>query len=203
MSAPEIFHIQESNIEISLLRQAAEILIGGGVIAFPTETVYGIGCLISNKEAVNRIYSIKGRDRGKPLAVYLSDNRSLRDAIEGITPVADKLISAFLPGPLTLIFQNKEGKSTGYRISPNPVLRKLLELLPGPLVGTSANRSGGKDPTTADEVMNSIGESIDAIIDSGPGTGDIPSTVVDCTGEVPVVLREGRISAKEIELALK
>ena len=201
MRAPEIFHIQEGNIDISILRQAAEILIGGGVIAFPTETVYGIGCLMSNKEAVNRIYSIKERDRKKPLAVYLPGKRSLRDAIQSITPVAEKLISAFLPGPLTLIFRNKEGKSTGYRISLNPVLGNLLDLLPEPMIGTSANKSGGKDPITADEVMNSIGESIDAIIDSGPGTSAIPSTVVDCTGEVPIVLREGRISAEEIEFA--
>jgi len=203
MTSPNILHIPEDNIDPSLIRKAADILIGGGIVAFPTETVYGVGCLMSNEKAIERIYSIKGRAGEKPLAVYLPDNRSLRAATTNRTPAADKLISSFLPGPLTLILHNSEGVPTGYRVSPNTVLKAVLQLLPEPIVGTSANKSGEKDPTTVEQVKNAIGDSIDAIIDSGPRTDPTPSTVVDCTAKTPLILREGRIPSEQIQLALK
>ena len=203
MASPRIIQIHEDRIDTDGLREVCEILSRGGIAAFPTETVYGIGCLKSISSAVERIYTVKGREQRKPLAVYLPDISSLRGVVEEVSPQAEKLISSFLPGSVTLIMKNKEGIPTGYRVSPNTVLKSLLELLPEPIVGTSANKSGEKDPVDAEEVQRALGDSIDVIIDSGPCTNPVPSTVVDCTGAAPVILREGRISVREIQLVLK
>ena len=203
MTSPKILQIREDKVDTDQLQEACEILIRGGIAAFPTETVYGIGCLNSISSAVERIYTVKGREQRKPLAVYLPGISSLRKEVKEISTKAEKLIYAFLPGPVTLIMKNKEGIPTGYRVSPNAVLKSLLELLPEPIVGTSANKSGEKDPVDAEEVQRALGDSIDVIIDSGPSVNPVPSTVIDCTGAEPVILREGRISSREIQLVLK
>ncbi len=203
MSGPRILHVPGNASDEGALRQAAEVLEAGGVIAFPTETVYGIGCLESNREGIERIYSVKGREHRKPLAVYLPDPDSVREIAGKITASAEKLIRRFLPGPLTLILPDIRGEAIGYRVSSNLVLRELLGLISEPMLGTSANRSGERDSTSAEEVAESVGWGIDAIIDSGTCAGAIPSTVVDCTSEPPGILREGLIAAVEIEVALK
>jgi L-threonylcarbamoyladenylate synthase len=202
MTQPVILRITDSNLDPKLLRGAAAILTDGGIIAFPTETVYGIGCLLSYKKSIERIYAVKGRDFNKPLAIYLANLEALRAEAQDISPSAAILINRFLPGALTVILRNKDGIPTGYRISPHKVLLSLLELLPVPIVGTSANKSGEKDPVSANEVIESIGEKLDLIIDSGPCLERIPSTVVDCTCGRPKILREGKILRQDIEQAL-
>ena len=202
MPRPLILNISEQNPDKKLLQQAADVLKEGGIIAFPTETVYGIGCLLSYRKSIERIYSIKGRDFNKPLAVYLSNTNALRDEAKEISVSAEKLIRKFLPGTLTIILFNKENVPTGYRISPHKVLLSLLEILPVPMVGTSANKSGEKDSITASEVIVSLGDKLDLIIDSGVCLERVPSTVVDCTSDPPIILREGKIRKQEIYLEL-
>lgn len=202
MAQSLIFKISEQNPDKKLLQQAAAVLKEGGIIAFPTETVYGIGCLLSYRKSIERIYSIKGRDFNKPLAVYLSNTDALRDEVKEISVSAEKLIQKFLPGALTIILHNKEGVPTGYRISPHKVLLSLLDLMTVPIVGTSANKSGEKDPVTAGEVIASLGDNLELIIDSGQCPERMPSTVVDCTVEPPKILREGKIPKEEIYSAL-
>lgn len=197
MASPSIIRISPLDPPQDLLRHAVETLVAGGVIAFPTETVYGIGCLRSKEAAIRRIYEMKGRGWDKPLAVYLPDNESLANEAQ-INEIAQKLIGKFLPGPLTIILCDRTGEKTGYRISPHPVLKGLLRALPGPLVGTSANKSGEAESVTAREVQDSFNTGLDLIIDSGPSAPAPPSTVVDCTGRAPIILREGAVPASEI-----
>jgi len=201
MTKPIILTISENNIDIKLIREAARVVREGGIIAFPTETVYGIGCLRPYQDSIKRIYEIKGRDFNKPLAVYLPDTKRLRKIVDDISPAADTLIRKFLPGPLTIILKNEIGEPTGFRISPQKVLRKLLGEFLDPMVGTSANKSGERDPVNAEEVIASLGDDLDLVIDSGPCTERLPSTVVDCTGTTPKILREGKVTANELLLA--
>ena len=202
MRSPEIIQVDALDPDTWLLRRAASVLNEGGIIVFPTETVYGMGCLLSRKGAARRIYKIKGRDWNKPLAVYLHDVPSLEREVTALSDAAQRLIHMFLPGPLTLILKNREGTPTGYRISPHKPLMALLRQLPEPMVGTSANLSGGKDPSSVGDIAPELMRSVGAVIDSGVRPSSTPSTVVDCTGEDPVILREGRLSRGDIEAAL-
>ena len=201
MSPASIIKIAIDDPRPDLLDFAVKSLTSGGVIAFPTETVYGIGCLRSMGGSIKRIYDIKGRNWDKPLAVYLPDSDALMKEAE-VTSYAGDLIRSFLPGPMTIILNNSKGQKTGCRVVPHPVVLALLKMLPEPMLGTSANKSGEPECLSATEVFNCLGDGLDLIIDSGCCESQVPSTVVDCTGPEPVVLREGAIPAKDIRDAL-
>jgi L-threonylcarbamoyladenylate synthase len=182
------------------LQSAEKILKSGGVIAFPTDTVYGVGALVSNREAISRIYAVKGRGKEKALPVMISNPSELDQVARQPDIKVGRMVEHFWPGPLTVVLQRHPALPTeissletvGIRV---PEYRFVLDLLAavGPMAVTSANRSGDASPTSASQVLAGLGGRIDLLIDGGTTPGDQPSTVVDCTGEYPRILRAGPI----------
>jgi L-threonylcarbamoyladenylate synthase len=187
----------------SSLREAALVVQRDGVIAFPTETFYGLGANPFAERAVRRVIALKGRpETAGPILVLIRSRADLDTLVAEITPTAERLMEACWPGPLTLVFRASAavpasltaGTGTiGLRLSAHPDVRRLLEALGGPLTGTSANRSGHPPATTADEVQRALGDGVDLILDGGATSGGLPSTVLDTTVMPPRILREGRI----------
>jgi L-threonylcarbamoyladenylate synthase len=185
------------------LRGAAGIVREGGVIAFPTETFYGLGVCPFDARAVRRIFDLKGRAfKDAPILVLIRSRADLAALVSEITPAAERLMEACWPGPLTLVFHAAEavpsvltaGTGTiGVRLPAHPDVQRLLEAVGGPLTGTSANYSGRPPATTAEEVERVFGVGVDAILNGGATPGGLPSTVVDTTVSPPRVIREGRV----------
>jgi L-threonylcarbamoyladenylate synthase len=188
---------------------ALHVLGIGGLVSFPTDTVYGVGALAFDGTAVESIYAAKDRPNEKAIPVLLSDASELEKVASRVPAMAFRLASRFWPGPLTLVVPKNlalpdsiSAKDTvGVRIPDNTVARTLLRAT-GPLAVTSANISGGKNPTTAEEVFAQLNGRIELILDGGRTAGGVASTVVDCTQIEPVVLRVGPISLEEINSVL-
>ena len=190
------------------IEKGIAILKQGGLVAFPTDTVYGLGACAYIPQAVERVYQVKGRARDMALPLLVANNTQISEVAENIPLVAWLLIRRFLPGALTLVLPKSKsvpdvvtagGKTVGVRIPAHPVPIALIEGLAAPIVGTSANLTGQPSPLTADEVYAQLGDKVDLIIDGGRCPGGRESTVVDVTGETPVVLREGAISIEELK----
>ncbi|WP_407269290.1 L-threonylcarbamoyladenylate synthase [Radiobacillus sp. PE A8.2] len=188
--------------------EAAELLQKEQVIAFPTETVYGLGANASNERAVSKIFEAKGRPSDNPLIVHVANAEQINHYVTTIPEVAKQLIEAFMPGPLTIILPSNgtiaqtvtAGLSTiAIRIPDHPVAQALLKATQLPLAAPSANRSGRPSPTTAAHVHNDLDGRIAGILDAGPTGVGVESTVVDCTSEVPTILRPGGITLEQLE----
>jgi L-threonylcarbamoyladenylate synthase len=188
---------------------AARIVERGGLVIYPTETVYGLGCDPFNVEAVKRILKVKG-DRRKPLPV-LAASIGDADKIAFISQIGKRLAAKFWPGPLTLVFPKKSAlsdvvtfgrDSVGLRIPDNKLALHLISLSGGLLIGSSANRTGEEPPRTVQEISGELKERVDVVLDGGATAQVRPSTVADLTSEKPRILREGPISLKEILDAL-
>ncbi len=190
------------------LSKAAEIIKKGGLVAFPTETVYGIGADAFNEEAVSNIFKAKGRPADNPLIVHVSDINMIDKLVKYIPDSARILMDAFMPGPITLIMKKSEivnktvtgGLDTvAVRFPAHPAARKLIELSETPIPAPSANLSGKPSPTIAKHVADDMTGRIEAIIDGGECSEGLESTVVDCTGEIPLILRPGIITLEDIQ----
>jgi len=188
--------------------RAIEILKNGGVVAFPTDTVYGLGCDVFNVQAVERIYQLKRRSRHLPLPVLLADLTQLDDIVASVPETARYFMKRFWPGGLTLVLPKKDtlpdiitagSKEVAVRIPDHVVPVSLIRGLGAPIIGTSANVSDMPSPLTAQEVEHQLDSQVDLIIDMGKCPGGLESTVVDVTGEMPVILRRGVISEEEIK----
>jgi L-threonylcarbamoyladenylate synthase len=188
------------------VEQAADILREGGVVAYPTDTVYGLGADAYHDEAVRKIYAVKQRPAGLPLPILLADADQLRRISMG-NPLAERLIERFWPGGLTIVMYKSEdfkslvlagGVKIGVRVPAHPVPRALSRLLGRPLVGTSANLHDATVTLTAAEVRDQLGGNIGFIIDAGPCPGGIESTIIDVTLTPPRILRQGIIPASEV-----
>ena len=192
----------------SALVAALEVLRAGGLVAFPTDTVYGLGALAFEGQAVARLYLAKERGIEKAIPVLLGEASAL-ETVGSSSAMARRLAEAFWPGPLTLVVLKRPevpdavglAGTVGVRVPNHPVALRLLEAA-GPLATSSANRSGSSSPCTADEVRAELDDRIDLVLDGGECPGGRPSTVVDCTGSEPVVLREGPVSMGQIQAAL-
>jgi len=190
------------------VRRAAEILRAGGLVAFPTETVYGLGADASNPDAVARLYKVKGRPTEHPVIVHFdSMERALAWARE-VPQEARTLASRFWPGPLTLILKASEKAkpfitggqpSVGLRVPSHPVAQQLLKAFGGGIAAPSANRFGHVSPTTAPHVREDLGSDVDLVLDGGASEVGIESTIVDLSGAGAVLLRPGRITREELE----
>ncbi len=176
------------------LTRAAQLLRGGGVVAFPTDTVYGLGADASDEVAQKRIFAIKGRPVGMPLILMAAAESQLEGWVH-IDTRAEQFIRRWWPGPLTVILHAPGGRTMGVRIPQNEVALELLRAA-GPLMTTSANLHGKEPAMTADEASELGG--LAAVIDGGRAPGGTPSTVLDLTGPEPHVLREGAISANDL-----
>ncbi|MBX9971538.1 L-threonylcarbamoyladenylate synthase [Cytobacillus firmus] len=193
----------------SQFSQAADLLKNNEVVAFPTETVYGLGGNAENDEAVRKIFEAKGRPSDNPLIIHIADKAQLDAFVTEIPQNAQALMDRFWPGPLTLIFNHKEGVLSHYataglstvavRMPDHSVALALLEKTGLPIAAPSANRSGRPSPTTADHVWEDLNGRIAGLVDGGPTGVGVESTVVDCTGEVPVILRPGGITREQLE----
>ncbi len=185
---------------------ASRTVKNGGLVIYPTDTVYGLGCDPLNPEAVKRVLNAKGEKRKKPLPVLASSKEQV-ERIAFLSEKARKIAEKFWPGSLTLVLPKKRAlpdvvalnlDSVGVRVPRHETALQLISLSGGLLVGTSANRTGGKPPRTAQEAADQIGEEVDIIIDGGPAALGVSSTVVDLTADTPRILREGPVSLKEI-----
>jgi L-threonylcarbamoyladenylate synthase len=193
------------------IEAGSRCLSAGGLVAFPTETVYGLGADAGNGEAVARLYAAKGRPSFNPLIAHVADIGSAR-RIGIFTPAAEKLAAAFWPGPLTLVLAKQPDcdiadlalaglDTVGLRVPAHPVARELLKTFKGAVVAPSANRSGHVSPTSATHVLADLRGRIDLIIDAGPCAVGVESTIVSCV-EQPALLRPGGIPRDAIERAL-
>jgi L-threonylcarbamoyladenylate synthase len=189
------------------IKKGIKILRQGGVIAFPTDTVYGLGAGAYIESAVARIYDVKKRSRDVALPLLLSDVSQIHEVAREVRPYAWHLIKAFMPGALTIIVYRSKavkdivtsgGDSVAIRIPDHPVVKALIEGCGMPVVGTSANLSGHPTCSTVAEVRQDLGDTVDLIIDTVPPPQGIESTVVDVTQEVAIILREGAIKKADI-----
>lgn len=191
------------------LPRALAILRGGGLVAFPTDTVYGVGALAFDAAAVEKIYEAKGRSTEKAIPILLGDAADLEQVTAQVSEMALRLAARFWPGPLTLVVPKPPNlpaiisptSTVGVRVPDHPVARALLRAA-GPMAVTSANLSGQASPCTAEEVLVQLGRRIELIIDGGKTPDGVPSTVVNCTGAEPQILREGPITLAQIKAIL-
>ncbi len=193
------------------IQQAINCLKTGGIVGFPTETVFGLGADATSPSAVNRVYAAKGRPRNHPLILHLSGLDKADRWVANIPPVARVLGEKFWPGPLTLVFKSKgevarhfcgEQDTIAIRVPSNPIARELINGLGGGIVGPSANRFGRLSPTSPQDVFQELGGKVDIIIKGETCPIGIESTIVDVSREVPVILRPGMIDQRQISLAL-
>jgi len=196
------------NADPAGVRKVAQVILQGGVAAFPTETFYGLGADVRNETALQKIFQIKGREENKPLLVLIAEQEWLPGLVRNIPPVAKPLMEKFWPGPLTLIFEASSELSglltagtgtVGVRVSPHPVAQSLVRAVGRAITATSANLSGQPGASGAAEVLRTIGERVDAILDGGPTVGGLGSTVVDVSGSSFRILRQGALSRPELQ----
>jgi len=199
---------EEHELE-SAVREAVEVLRGGGLVAFPTDTVYGLGALAFSGAAVGRLYRVKGRDREKSVPVLLSGLDQLEQVALEPSPEALRLARHFWPGPLTIVLRRQPGlpatvsatATVGVRVPDHPLARALLAAA-GPMAVTSANRSGGPSRLTAAHVLGDLGGKIEMVLDGGRSPGGRPSTVVECLAGSLTLIREGPLSLTRLQEAL-
>lgn len=191
------------------LTQAAQLLRSGETVAFPTDTVYGLGANAYQDTAVQKIYTAKGRPSDKPLILLIHDKTQLLQFTDTISDAAQRLMDAFWPGPLTLIFPLRDGivstevtrgkASIGVRMPNHAAALELLRLADVPVAAPSANLSGNPSPVTAEQVAHDLEGRIAAIVDGGPCKIGEASTILDLSTDPPVILRQGAISKEQLE----
>lgn len=192
------------------IARAADVLRHGGLVVFPTDTVYGVGALAWDVAAVQRIYTAKERPPDKPLQLMLARVEDM-DAVAEVTPIARALAERFLPGGLTLVLRRKPnvpdavtagGETVAVRVPDHPIVRALVEALGAPLAATSANRSGEPAPVDAEGARAQLGSRVEFVLDGGRCPQAKESTIVDVTTSPPQVLREGAVPTAVIEAFL-
>lgn len=204
----KILKIDRQNFKDADLDQAGEIIRNGGLVAFPTETVYGLGGNAYDPEAASRIYAAKGRPSDNPLIVHIADMDGLSEIVADVPDTAKKLADAFWPGPMTLVLKKKPSvpdRTTGgldtvaVRMPVDEIARTLIRASKVPVAAPSANRSGRPSTTTAAHCIEDLDGRIDMIIDGGSVHIGLESTIVDLTGEIPMLLRPGAITLEMLE----
>lgn len=204
----EVLRVDRDRPDAAAMARAGAVLRSGGLVAFPTETVYGLGADARHAEAVARIYAAKGRPADNPLIVHVAELAGLAAVAASVPPLAGMLAARFWPGPLTLVVDAAEGlppQTTGglttvaVRMPDHPVALALLAAAAVPVAAPSANRSGRPSPTSAAHVQADFDEdAVDLLVDGGPAGIGIESTVVDARGTDPVVLREGAVTREQL-----
>jgi L-threonylcarbamoyladenylate synthase len=193
------------------VRRAAQILRDGGLVAFPTETVYGLGADAANPKAIERLYAVKRRPAEHPVIVHFADAETAFGWAREAPDAARKLAARFWPGPLTLILKRSAQAndfvtggqdSVGLRVPSHPVAQELLKEFDGAVAAPSANRFGLVSPTTAAHVREDLGADVDLVLEGGPSEVGIESTIVDLSAGSPVLLRPGHLSREDLEAAL-
>lgn len=208
--ADRLFRIAPDRPDVDVIEHAMFTLLEGGIVAVPTDTVYGIAVDATNAEAVERLYRLKGRSRQKALAILVHNTDMLSRLVTRFPERVEELIEEFWPGSLTVIFPKPLGalagvsatRSIGVRIPDHNTTLALISMIARPLATTSANLSGEPAATTAEEVISVFGDSLDCILDAGPAPGTVASTVLSVVEEPYQILREGAVSRSELEKVL-
>ncbi len=191
--------------------RTAQAIMDGGVVVYPTETVYGLGANALEPKIVEKVYGIKERQKSNPILVLIPDRESLEELATGIPEVAEKLMEKFWPGPLTIVFKASPIVSPiltagtgkiGVRLSSDSFCREVLGICRIPITSTSANLSGEPNPDTIGIINRKVLDSVDLVVDAGKLTSQTPSTVVDVTNGKAKLLREGAVEFKKIQEAL-
>lgn len=207
-----VYGIDPRRPEPDLIRRAAAVVRDGGLVILPTRGLYGLGCDAHNATAVKRIFDIKGRSSAKPLLVLISHQRMLADIVPSTPPLAEKLMTAFWPGRITLVMHGlkdlppglcSDTGKVGVRMVGHPVAAALVKTAERPITGTSANLSGAGGCDRIEAIDSAVTSSVDMVLDAGPLAGGPGSSVIDVTGPIPHVLREGAVPTTEISSALK
>ena len=194
-------------IDDNSLSKCKEIILNDGAVAFPTETVYGLGANAFDTAAVENVFKIKGRPNDNPLIVHVHKDYDIKKLVSFVPEYAKKLAKAFLPGPLTFVFKSKGVVSPAVscgldtlaiRVPSHEGAQKFLKFVDLPIAAPSANVSKHVSPVTAEHVFSDLNGKIEIILDGGKCSGGIESTVLDCTGEIPVILRSGLITKEMI-----
>ncbi len=208
---PKVIYVDPLNPDLEKLSQAADILRGGGIVAFPTETVYGLGADAYNPKAVGRIFEAKGRPLDNPLILHISSLDMLFDVAVDLDRSVIDVLKILWPGPFTVILRKNEVIPSevtaglpfvAVRMPAHPVALALIERLSRPIAAPSANRSGRPSPTTAEHVIEDLGDSVDLVIDGGETFLGVESTIVDLTRDPPVLLRPGPLDPEYLERIL-
>ena len=194
--------------EAEVIKQACETLRRGGLVAFPTDTLYALGGNALDPKAIERVHTVKGRHHGKPLSVLVPSVEAAAGLATRLPDGVRDLMRASWPGALTVVVKaapsipgvlTASSGTVGLRMPAGAVAQALLTAFGGPIIGTSANKAGGADPADAKTVQKAIGGQIDLILDGGRVTLGVPSTVIDCTTEPARILREGAISRAQLQ----
>jgi L-threonylcarbamoyladenylate synthase len=195
-----VIKVDPENPDESALLEAAEAVLRGGVIAFPTDTLYGLGCSLFDVSAVEMVARLKRRDPSLAVISLIPEPRQVYGLAREVGDIAERLMARFWPGPLSLIFQaapivparvRGAGGTVALRCPRDTLCQRLLDRIGGPVVSSSANLSGQRPAETADEVVRIFGNQLDLVIDGGPRHGGLPSTLVDVSGTRPRLLRRG------------
>jgi L-threonylcarbamoyladenylate synthase len=207
----EVLRVHPASPDPAAIARAADVLRGGGLVAFPTETVYGLGANALDARAVAGIFEAKGRPAFNPLIVHAANVSAVRALVARWPPAADTLAARFWPGPLTLVLPKAPAiphivtgglDDVAVRIPAHPVALALLRACGLPIAAPSANRSTEISPTTAEHVTKALGDRVALVLDGGPTTVGIESTVLDLAGERPRLLRPGMVTVRELEAAI-
>lgn len=207
----EVLPIDVTAPEPDRIARAVQVLRGGGLVAFPTETVYGLGADALNAAAVARIFVAKGRPPNNPLIVHAANTAAASDVVAAWPDTAERLAAKFWPGPLTLVLPKRHavpdlvtagGPTVAVRVPAHPIAQALLREAGIPIAAPSANRSTELSPTRAEHVLKSLGGRIDLVLDGGPTPGGLESTVLDLTSIPPRLLRPGLVAPRELEAVI-
>lgn len=197
--------------DLAILRRAVETLAAGGIVAFPTDTLYGLAVDPRNEQAVDRLFRVKGRSSDHALPLVAADFAQAQQ-VGVLPPLARRLATQFWPGPLTLVVRataglapsvHAESGKVAVRVPAHLVARELARLVDHPITSTSANRSGESPPATADAVVAMLGNEIDLVLDAGETSGGLPSTIVDVTGAPMRLVRAGAVSWERVIESMK
>lgn len=205
-------YIKEKEIDDNTMFEISNDMKNGKIVVFKTDTVYGIGTNAFNEESCKKIYKIKGRPLEKPLCVLISDISMLKKIVDFISPTEQKLIDAFWPGPLTIIFKIKEkifpnivsagNELVGFRLLKNGFAHSLIKVAGVPIVAPSANLSGSPTGTNMKNIISELDGKVDYILDSGNIKDDTTSTIIEVNNEKVIIIREGKITKNEIAQVL-
>jgi L-threonylcarbamoyladenylate synthase len=193
-----VVRIDASRPDAAKIKEAASVLRNGGLVGFPTETVYGLGANLLDARAIRRLYKIKNRPLNKPLTVHIAGLADVKKMAGRIPLKAARLMKKYWPGPLTLVLKDRRGRKTGFRVPDNRIALRLIRAAGVPVVAPSANISGNRPPVSAKEVLRDLDGMIEVVIDGGRTKIGKESTVVDMSGRKPVILREGAIPGPKI-----
>lgn len=199
MSKVYAIKIDPKRPDKKIIAEAADIVKKGGLVVFPTETVYGIAANLLDDKAITKLYEVKNRSRSKPFTVHISDIKMIEKMGCKVIGRAKALIDRFWPGPLTIILKSENGKTIGFRMPANRIALEFIKAAGVPIVAPSANLSGKDAPKSAKEALNGLEGRVDMVLDAGLTDIGLESTVIDLTAEPPKVLREGAIKAEDLK----